>query len=273
MKAITTRRGTVVEPKPTARHKKQSTVEQIEKTMEEETKNIESEPEQAKGKRENSKKKKREEDLEKYNEPRPGTKLPFPQRFQKKNNEKNFSKFLEIFKMLHINIPIAEVLAQMLTYAKFMKDILANKRKLEEVEKVMLTKECLTIYSEKTSINKTGHGNFTIPCNIRNMDVRGALCDLGASMNLMPLSMFEKLGIGDIKPTGMTLQLVDRSLKCPYGVVENVLVKVDKYIFPFDFVVLDIVEDNEIPLIMGRSFLATKRALIDIATEKFKLSA
>ncbi|XP_073019313.1 uncharacterized protein [Primulina eburnea] len=91
-----------------------------------------------------------------------------------------------------------------------------------------------------------------------------ALCDLGASINLMPYSCFEKLGIGEVKPTTISLQLADRSIKFPRGVVEDVLVKVDKFIFPVDFVVLDMEEDREIPLILGRPFLATGKALIDV---------
>ncbi|XP_073025235.1 uncharacterized protein [Primulina eburnea] len=91
-----------------------------------------------------------------------------------------------------------------------------------------------------------------------------ALCDLGASINLMPYSCFEKLGIGEVKPTTISLQLADRSIKFPRGVVEDVLVKVDEFIFPVDFVVLDMEENREIPLILGRPFLATGKALIDV---------
>nr|KYP40295.1 hypothetical protein KK1_038367 [Cajanus cajan] len=94
--------------------------------------------------------------------------------------------------------------------------------------------------------------------------VSKALCDLGASINLMPLSIFKRLGIGEVKPTMITLQLADRSVTCPYGVVEDVLVKVDKFIFPTDFVVLDMEEDAKVPIILGRPFLATGRALIDV---------
>ncbi|XP_057418681.1 uncharacterized protein LOC130712882 [Lotus japonicus] len=91
-----------------------------------------------------------------------------------------------------------------------------------------------------------------------------ALCDLGASINLMPLTMFERLDIGEVTPTMISLQLADRSLKTPYGVVEDVLVRVDKFVFPVDFVVLDMEEDTRVPLILGRPFLATGRALIDV---------
>ena len=85
-----------------------------------------------------------------------------------------------------------------------------------------------------------------------------ALCDLGASINLMPLSIFRKLGLKEVQPTNVTLQLADRSIKYPYGVIEDVLVKVDKFYFPVDFIILDIDEDTEIPLILGRPFLAMR---------------
>ncbi|XP_062118743.1 uncharacterized protein LOC133832413 [Humulus lupulus] len=105
---------------------------------------------------------------------------------------------------------------------------------------------------------------FTIPCTIGGSSFDKALCDLGASINLMPLSIFKKLGVGEVKPTTITLQLADHSLTYPRGVIEDVLVKVDKFIFPTNFVVLDMEEDHEISIILGRPFLATGRALIDV---------
>ena len=87
----------------------------------------------------------------------------------------------------------------------------------------------------------------------------------------MPLSIFRRLGLGEARSTTITLQLVDRSLKHPKGVIEVVLVKVDKFIFPTDFIVLDMEEDKEIPIILGRPFLATGRAMIDVQRGKLKL--
>ena len=107
-------------------------------------------------------------------------------------------------------------------------------------------------------------GSFTIPCTIRNSIFERALCDLGASINLMSLSILRQLGLGEARPTTVTLQLVERSLKHPREVIEDVLVKVDKFIFPENFMVLDMEEDKEIPIILGRPFLATGRAMIDV---------
>ena len=106
--------------------------------------------------------------------------------------------------------------------------------------------------------------SFTIPCTIGDCTFNNILCDLGASINLMPYSMMQKLGLDEPKPTNVSLQLVDRSITYPKGVLEDVLVKVGKFIFPIDFIVLDMEEDLEVPLILRRPFLATGRALIDV---------
>ena len=163
--------------------------------------------------------------------------MPFPQRLKKKNQDKQFSKFIEIFKKLHINIPFADALQQMLSYAKFLKEILSNKKKLEDEETVMLTEECSAILQKKLPPKLKDPGSFTIPYIIGDIMFDHVLCDLGASINLMPFSIFRRLGIGEVKPTTMSLQLADRSIKHPRGIVEDVLVKVDKIIFPADFVV------------------------------------
>ncbi|XP_062103876.1 uncharacterized protein LOC133814993 [Humulus lupulus] len=106
--------------------------------------------------------------------------------------------------------------------------------------------------------------SFTILCTIGGLSFNKDLCDLGASINLMPLSVFKKLGVGEVKPMTITLQLADCSLTYPRGIIEDVLVKVHKFILPADFVVLDMEEDQEIPIIIGFPFLATGCALIDV---------
>ncbi|KAI3448633.1 hypothetical protein Pfo_005298 [Paulownia fortunei] len=177
--------------------------------------------------------------------------IPFPQRFQKKKIDSQFAKFLKIFKKIHINIPFADALEQMPNYTKFMKDVILRKRQLVEFEIVNLTEKCSAILQKKLPKKLKDLGSFTIPCTIRGSFFDKALCDLGAK-------------IGEVKSSTITLQLVDRSLTYPRGVVEDVLVKVDKFIFPADFVVLDMEEDQEIPLILGRSFLTTGHTLIDV---------
>ena len=109
-------------------------------------------------------------------------------------------------------------------------------------------------------------GSFTIPCLIGSLSVNNALADLGASINVMPYKMFKRLGLGKPKQTRMSIQLDDKTVRFPKGIIEDVLVKIDKFIYPVDFVVLDIDEDNEVHLILGRPFLATARTIINVST-------
>ena len=178
---------------------------------------------------------------------------------------------MEVFKKLHINIPFVNALEQMPNYVKFMKDILSRKRRLLEFEAVNLTEEYNVILQRKLPHKLKDPGSFTIPSKIGNSIFERALCDLGANINLMPLSIFRRLGLDEARPTMTTLQLANRSLKHPRGVIEDVLVKVDKFIFPTDFIVLDMEEDKEIPIILGRPFLATGRAMIDVQKGELKL--
>ncbi|KAH9725220.1 hypothetical protein KPL70_007791 [Citrus sinensis] len=158
---------------------------------------------------------------------------PFPQRFQRQQQDKQFSKILGVLKQLHINIHFVEALKQMPNYAKFFKDILTKKRRLGEFDTVALTQECSRMLQM-------------------------------ASINLMPLSMFKQLGVSECRPTTVTLQLAGRSHAYPKGKIEDVLVKVDKFIFPVDFIVLDFEAGKEVPIILGRPFLATGKTLIDV---------
>ncbi|XP_068662900.1 uncharacterized protein [Aristolochia californica] len=148
-------------------------------------------------------------------------------------------------------------------YVEFLKNIISKKRRLEEFETVKLSEECSAILQKKWPKKLKDPGSFTLPCTIGNSFFDKVLCDLGASINLMPLSVFKKLGLGEMKQI-ISLQLADRSIKYPRGIMEDVLVKVDKFIFPSDFVLLDMEEDEKVQLILGRPFLATGRALIDV---------
>ena len=114
-------------------------------------------------------------------------------------------------------------------------------------------------------------GSVIIPCSIGAVSVGKALIDLGASINLMPLSMCQRMGELEIMPTRMTLQLVDRSIIRPYGVIEDVLVRVKHFTFPADFVVMDIKEDADIPLILGRPFMLTASCVVDMGRRKLEM--
>ena len=190
--------------------------------------------------------------------------MPFPQRLQKSKREEQFSKFLDIFKKIEINIPFAEVISQMPLYAKFLKEVLIKKRKIAEEGIVNLTATCSAISQQKLPAKMKDPGSFTIPCSIGKYEFKKALCDSGASINLMPLSVVQRLSLGELTPTTVTLQMANRSMAQPDGILDDVLVKVGKFVFLVDFVVLKMEEDTQVPLLLGRPFLATGAALIDV---------
>ena len=164
--------------------------------------------------------------------------VPFPQRLQKSRREEQFSKFLDIFKKIEINIPFAEVISQIPLYAKFLKEVLSKKRKITEEGIVNLIATCSAIIQQKLPAKMKNPGSFTIPCSIGKYEFKKALCDSGASINLMPLSVVQRLSLGELTPTRITLQMADRSMALPEGILEDVLVKVGKFVFLVDFVVM-----------------------------------
>ena len=149
-------------------------------------------------------------------------------------------------------------------YAKFLKEILSKKRRIAEEGVVNLTATCSAEIKKNLPEKMKDPGSFTIPCIIGEFEFQKALCDSGASINLMPLSVTRKLSLGELTPTTVTLQMADRTMAKPKGVIEDVLVKVGKFIFPVDFIILDMEEDSQVPLLLGRPFLATGAALIDM---------
>ncbi|XP_075098867.1 uncharacterized protein LOC142175774 [Nicotiana tabacum] len=153
-------------------------------------------------------------------------------------------------------------------YAKYIKDIVANKRRLTEFETGALTEECTSRIQHKLLQKLKDLGSFTIPVRIGEIDVGRALCDLGASINLMPLSVFKQLGLGAPRPTMVLLQLADRSYVYPEGVIEDVLLQIGKFIFPADFIILDYEADELVPIILGRPLLATGDAIIKVREAK-----
>jgi len=149
-------------------------------------------------------------------------------------------------------------------YAKILKDILSKKRKIEDNETIALTRECSDVIQKKFPPKLKDPGSFSIPCLIGKETIEKAMCDLGSSVNLLPLSLLKRIGIGDLKPTKMTLQLADRSIIFLAGILEDIPIKVGKIYIPADFVVVDIKEDSEIPILIGRPFLATVGAVINV---------
>ena len=149
-------------------------------------------------------------------------------------------------------MPFTEVVTQMPLYAKFLKDILSKKRRIVEEGIVNLTATCSALMKKELPEKMKDPGSFTIPCIIEGVEIQQALCDSGASINLMPLSVAKQLSLGELIPTTITLQMADRSMVKPEGVLEDVLETVGKFVFPVDFIVLDIEADSKIPLLLGR---------------------
>ncbi|XP_070002903.1 uncharacterized protein [Nicotiana sylvestris] len=196
---------------------------------------------------------------------------PFPQRLAKYQKEEQYKKNLEMLKQIQVNIPLIDALKEMSGYAKMMKDLMSQKFDFQDLSTVTLTQTCSAVVTRPAAEKLFDPGSFTIPCTIGNFAFAKALCDLGASINLMPLTIYKRLGIGRTRPISMLLQLADRTVKRPSGILDDVLIQVGKFMFPVDFVILDCKVYEEIPIILGRLFLATGRALIDCKTEELKM--
>ncbi|GJY48779.1 reverse transcriptase domain-containing protein [Tanacetum coccineum] len=156
-------------------------------------------------------------------------------------------------------------------YAKFLKGLLTNRARLEEACAITMNERCSAVLLNKLPLKEKDPGSFTIPCDIGQLHINNALADLGASISLMPYTMYEKLSLGEPNATRMSLELADRSIQYLRGIVENVVIKVDKFVLPIDFMILDMLEDSIVPIILGRPFLATARAMIDAFNKNITL--
>ena len=133
----------------------------------------------------------------------------------------------------------------MRNYVKFLKEILNKKRKIAKEGIVNLTTTCSAVIQQKLPAKMKDPGSFSIPYSIGKYEFKKALCDSGASINLMPLSVVQRLSLGELTLTAITLQMADRSMVQPEGLLEDVLVKVGKFIFPIDFVIMKMEEDTK----------------------------
>ncbi|GJV00649.1 reverse transcriptase domain-containing protein [Tanacetum coccineum] len=185
--------------------------------------------------------------------------------------EAQYGKFLDIIRVVRINVPLVGVLAGMPNYGKFLKDLISNKNKIEQIFAAFLSDESSAMIQNKVSPKLRDPGSFLIPCNFNKAFSCNALADLGASINLMPYSLYAKLSLGTLKPTKMSVRLADRSFQYPVGIAENMLVEVGKFTFPVDFVILEMEEDSKIPLILGRPFLHTADAVIRVKQKQLTL--
>ena len=191
----------------------------------------------------------------------------FPQALKGKKKSINQTKILEVLRQVKVNIPLLDMIKQVPTYAKFLKEFCTVKKGLNIDKKAFFIEQVNAIIQCKTPIKYKDPGCPTISMNIRGTCVEKALLDLGACVNLLPYSVYKQLGLVELKPTTITLSFADISIKIAKGAVENVLVQVDKFYYSVDFVVLDTepiaVGPNYVPIILGRPFLATSNAIIN----------
>ncbi|VFQ74772.1 unnamed protein product [Cuscuta campestris] len=199
----------------------------------------------------------------------PNVSLPFfPSRLAKQQKEDNDKDIWETFRKVEVNIPLIDAIKQVPRYAKFLKELCTNKRGLKGIESVSLSENDSAILQRKLPVKCKDKGSFSIPCSIGGKKFERALCDLGASINVMPYSVFVSLNIGTLNESSVVIKLADRSSVYPEGLVEDVLVQIENLIFPADFYVLKM-EENEldlkpIPILLGRPFLRTARTKIDV---------
>nr|GEX33715.1 DNA-directed DNA polymerase [Tanacetum cinerariifolium] len=200
--------------------------------------------------------------------PKPKPTIPYPLRANKQKLRKKDDmlalKFVEIFRNLHLELSFADALLHMPKFALMFKSLLNNKEKLFDLATTLVNENCSAIILKKLPEKLRNPNKFLIPCHFLELDECLALADLGASINLMPLSIWRKLSLPELTSTQMILELADRSTTRPAGIAEDVFVKVGKFQFPIDFVVVDYVVDPRVPLILGRPFLRIGRALIDV---------
>ena len=201
---------------------------------------------------------------------------PFPQALRGKKKASQQAGILEVLRQVKVNIPLLDIIKQVPAYAKFLKDLCTIKKGLGIEKKAFLTEQVSAIIQSRNPVKYKDPGSPTISVNIGGNCIDKSLLDLGASVNLLPYSVYKQLGLGELKPTNITLSLADRSVKISKGIVEDVLVNIDKFYYPVDFVVLDIEpienEPNHVPIILGRPFLATANAIINFRNGVMQLT-
>ncbi|CAN6566350.1 unnamed protein product [Malus baccata var. baccata] len=195
------------------------------------------------------------------------THVPFPRRFMQSKKNESEKDILETYRKVQVNIPLLEAIKQVLKYDKFLKELCITKRRMSNKELVKVSENVSAVLQRKLPTKCKDPGSFTIPCVIGNTRFENAMLDLGASINVMPYSIYASMNLGELKNDGVIIQLADRSNAYPKGVLEDVLVQVNHLIFPADFYVLDMddsVHSTSLPILLGRSFMKTARTKIDV---------
>ncbi|CAN6573210.1 unnamed protein product [Malus baccata var. baccata] len=193
--------------------------------------------------------------------------VPFPSRFLQSKNEEEEKDVLETFRKVQVNIPLLDAIKQIPKYAKCLKKLCTTKKRAREKEVVHVSENVSAILQRKLPPKCKDPGSFTIPCVIGNTVFKSAMLDLGASINVMPYSVYASMNLGALKNDGVIIQLADRSNAYPKGVLEDVLVQVNHLVFPADFYVLEMDESDHapsLPILLGRPFMKTARTKIDV---------
>ncbi|KAM1908128.1 hypothetical protein ACFX1X_028077 [Malus domestica] len=193
--------------------------------------------------------------------------VPFPSRLKQSKKEETEKDILETFRKVQVNIPLLDAIKQVLRYAKFLKELCTTRRRISNKEVVQVSENVSAVLQRKLPPKCKDPGSFTIPCVIGNTKFEHAMLDLGASINVMPYSIYASMNLGELKNDGVIIQLADRSNAYPKGVLEDVLVQVDNLIFPADFYVLEMEDSPNVtplPILLGRPFMKTARTKIDV---------
>jgi len=185
-------------------------------------------------------------------------------------------KIREMFNQVQINMPLLDANQQVPTYAKFLKDMCTNKRKINVPKKVFLGLNISELLSGTIPVKYKDPGCPTISCIIGQTTINRALLDLRASINLIPFFIYQQLGLGDLRPTRFTIQLADRSVKVPKGKITDVLIPVGEFIYPVDFIVLKtqpmLNSKAQTPVILGQPILATANTIINYRNGSMRLT-
>ncbi|CAN6720992.1 unnamed protein product [Malus baccata var. baccata] len=193
--------------------------------------------------------------------------VPFPSRFMQTKKEEAEKDILETFRKVQVNIPLLDAIKQVPRYAKFLKELCTTRKRMATKEVVKVGENVYAILQRKLPPKCKDPGSFTIPCVIGNTRFESAMLDLGASINVMPYSIYASMNLGALKNDGVIIQLADRSNAYPKGVLEDVLVQVNHLVFPADFYVLEMDESDHahsLPILLGRPFMKTARTKIDV---------
>ncbi|CAN6685855.1 unnamed protein product [Malus baccata var. baccata] len=193
--------------------------------------------------------------------------VPFPSRFMQTKKEEAEKDILESFRKVQVNIPLLDAIKQVPRYAKFLKELCTTRKRMSTKEVVKVGENVAAILQRKLPPKCKDPGSFTIPWVIGNTRFESAMLDLGASINVMPYSIYASMNLGALKNDGVIIQLADRSNVYPKGVLEDVLVQVNHLVFPADFYVLEMDESDHglaLPILLGRPFMKTARTKIDV---------